>query len=201
MKLRPSHLFQTRHQGFFSHLGFTLIEVLIAVAILASLSILISSSWSGNVRRHQKSKIKLEAAELLQRKMTEIEARYRNDVPSIPIEQVLNGNFEEERYENYTWEWEAKQIELPDMTSLISTDGQDQMLVALMSQFRDYLVAAVREVKVTVSYQKGSSGQPLNFTVATYFVDFNQNLSMGLGETQGLPAGLNPNNSQPQTGQ
>lgn len=172
--------------------GFTLVEVLIAVAILASLSALIASSWSGNVRRYQKAKIKEEAVQLLQRKMLEVEARYREDVPSLPVEQVQNGTFEEDRYKDYRWEWEAKRIELPDLTSLVDTDGQDQILVAVMSQFRDYLVASIKEVKVTITYQKGTNTPPLNFEVATYFVDYNQNIStgFGVGPTGGAGGGL-----------
>lgn len=169
--------------------GFTLVEVLIAVAILATLSALIASSWSGNVRRFQKAKIKEEAAQLLQRKMMDIEARYREDVPSLPIEQLQNGTFEETRFSDYTWEWEAKAIELPDLTSLVDTDGQDQILVAVMSQFRDYLVASIKEVKVTVTYQKNSA-PPLKYDLATYFVDFNQSITMGMPGVEGAGSGL-----------
>lgn len=172
--------------------GFTLVEVLIAVAILATLSALIASSWSGNVRRYQKSKIKEEVVQLLQLKMLEVEARYGQDVPSLPIEQVQSGTFEGSRYEDYRWEWEAKSIELPDLTSIVNTDGEDQMLVAVMSQFRDYLVASIKEVKVTVIYQKGNM-EPLNFDIATYFVDYDRNLTMGLpgtGGGNGLQQGL-----------
>ncbi|MCO5113885.1 MAG: type II secretion system GspH family protein [Bdellovibrionaceae bacterium] len=172
--------------------GFTLVEVLIAVAILATLSALIASSWSGNVRRYQKSKIKEEVVQLLQLKMLEVEARYGQDVPSLPIEQLQSGTFEGSRYEDYRWEWEAKNIELPDLTSIVNTDGEDQMLVAVMSQFRDYLVASIKEVKVTVIYQKGNM-EPLNFDIATYFVDYDRNLTMGLpgtGGGNGLQQGL-----------
>lgn len=181
--------------------GFTLVEVLIAVAILATLSALIASSWSGNVRRYQKSKIKEDVAQLLQLKMLEIEARYGQDVPSLPIEQEQTGTFEETRYSDYTWSWEAKNIELPDLTTLVDTDGEDQMLVMVMSQFRDYLVASIKEVKVTVTYQKGSL-PPLNFDLATYFVDFDRSINMGLpgggggGLQQGLGGGLGGSDAQ-----
>lgn len=170
--------------------GFTLIEVLIAIAILAGLALMVSSSWSGNVRRYQKAKINVQAAELLQRKLLEIEARYSKNVPSLPIEQLQTGTFEETRFSDYSWEWEARALELPDLSAMISTDGEDTILVAVLNQFRDYLVASIKEIKVTVKYQKGKNVEPLKFTVATYMVDYNQNISMGMPGVEGLGGGL-----------
>ena len=56
--------------------GFTLMEVLVALAILAGALVIVSSSWSGNFLRVRKSNLYNNAALLLESKMSELQAKY-----------------------------------------------------------------------------------------------------------------------------
>ena len=63
--------------------GFTLIEVLAAVAVLAGLMAVAAFSWSGNFRRLQKSKDLNEVSFLLEQKMSELEGKYKTEIDSL----------------------------------------------------------------------------------------------------------------------
>ena len=69
--------------------GFTLLETLIAVVILASGIMLLTSSWSGSFARIRKTQLNQDVAALLERKMAEIDLEFRGKaletIPSTPM--------------------------------------------------------------------------------------------------------------------
>ncbi len=162
----------------FFTLGFTLIEVLIAISILATLAVIIQSSWSGNLIRFKSSQIKTEAVELLQKKIIEIETEYKDKIESLP-EELQTGQFEEDEYKKYKWEWKAQDLSLPDISSLVATDGQDTMVVTVLENFRKYLNESIKEVQVVVTYQTGKE-RPYKFTVPFYMVNYDNQISLGI---------------------
>lgn len=172
--------------------GFTLIEVLMAVGILAILASIIHSTWSGNIVRYKTSKIKIEAVELLQKKIIEIETEFKNNVDSLPKEKQT-GEFEEDKYKNYTWEWETQEINLPDISALMDTENQEPLVVSVLENFRKFLNESIKEVKISVTYKQGKQ-KPYVFTVPIYLVNFDNEISMGAGLPQSTqPPGTNTN--------
>ncbi len=170
--------------------GFTLVEVLIAVTILATIAVIVSSSWGGNVVRLKSSKVKVNAVELLQRKIIEIEAEYTGNADSLPSEKQT-GTFEDERFKNYSWQWESQEINIPDISALVETDGQDTLVVAVLDNFRTYLNQSIKEVLVTVEYKQGKE-KPYKFSVPFYIVNFDNQISLGIAGADGgsaLPTG------------
>ena len=57
--------------------GFTLLEVLLAMALMTTALILLANSWSAGFNRVKKIQVTFELASLLERKMDEYDRRFR----------------------------------------------------------------------------------------------------------------------------
>jgi general secretion pathway protein I len=110
--------------------GFTLLEVMIALAILASAMLAVSQITSAALRNHERA-VKLEVATLLARgKLVSLKDGYEKDGFS-DFDESDEGGFEEEGHPEIRWRTEVKkpQVELgPDqiltvLTGLADTDG------------------------------------------------------------------------------
>ena len=147
--------------------GFTLLEVLVAMAILVGLMAIASLSWSGNFRRLKKSRHLHTLAILLERKMSELEVEYKDeDISSLP--EKGEGEFFEEP--DYKWSYETRPLTLPDTLAWLAVQGlpQNDMNISLTETLKDILSKTVVEVRLTVSLTKGGKGQSLT----TYFVNY-----------------------------
>lgn len=153
--------------------GMSLLEVLIAMVILAAGLMLISTSWSGTFARLRKTQQTLEVAALLQRKMTEIEMEYQGK-PLDSIEEEKSDDFGSE-YPQYSWKMESKDFEMVDLTPiLIGRDGgADQNMIQIMKLFTDHLSKSIKEVKVSVLYTTPKK-RTLTYSVTTYFIDYDK---------------------------
>lgn len=167
--------------------GFSLIEVMIAMMIFAGAILVINNVWSGNALRIRKARMSNEVAYLLQEKITEMEIKYKNKrLTEIPDED--SGDFGNE-HPNYAWRMEAKEFEMPDLTSaIVSEEGADQTTITIVKTMTEFLSKSAKEIKVTVlvrnSRSKGRQNRPLSYSVTTLIVDYNQDLNI-----PGLSAG------------
>ena len=168
--------------------GFTLVEVLISVTILATIAVIVSSSWGGNVVRYKTAQIKIQAVELLQKKILEIESEYQGRIDALPLEKQ-SGLFEGDQFKNYTWEWEAQEIDIPDISALVDPEGEDSLVVSVLENFRQYLNQSIKEVQVVVNYKNGKE-KPYKFVVPIYMVNFDNQINLGVG----LPGGAGGEN-------
>lgn len=159
--------------------GFTLIETLMAVVILASGLLLLTNSWGSSFSRVRKTQLQFEVAALIERKMTELELEYRGKpLDSIPDEKAEDFG---DKYPQYSWKMTSKKLEFPDLSSVLTSKdgGADQMTLSLIKQLSDGLSKSIKEVTLTVIY-KPESGKPLQYPVTTYFVDYDQAISFGV---------------------
>jgi general secretion pathway protein I len=156
--------------------GFTLIEVLVALFILAGGIIVLSTSWSGNFMRIRKSALYNDVATLLQRKMVETEAKYRLKVKEIPDEDA--GDFGSD-HPQYTWRLKSRDLKLPDLAPILMSQEEhpDEMLMTMLQQMSDTLSKAIKEVKVSIIVKR--NGKELEFAATEYFVDYTQDFSLG----------------------
>lgn len=157
--------------------GFTLLETLIAMVILASALMLLTNSWGAAGVRVRKTQRNFEISSLLERKMTEIDLEYRGKpVDSIP--ESKDGTFD--GIDDYTWKMTSKKLEVPDISpTLTSRDGgADQMLMMVVKQMTEAISKAIKEVTVTIVYT--GAKKPLEYSVTTYFVDYDKEVPLGV---------------------
>ncbi len=162
--------------------GFTLLEVVIALAIMASIMIVLTSSWRGNFRRVKSAEIKTQAVHLLQQKMTEIEVLYAGEVRNMP-KDLQKGKFEGEGLSKYTWEWQAADFKMPDIARLFNQQEGlvDETSLQVIKQMRTYLEESIKEVKVTLIYTASPKTKPQRFSIATIMVDYDTPINFGFG--------------------
>ncbi|WP_295904267.1 type II secretion system protein [uncultured Bdellovibrio sp.] len=156
--------------------GFTLIETIMAVVILASGLLLLSNSWSGSFMRLRKTQLSTEVSALLERKMVEIEMEYAGKpLDSIPEEKEDDFGSE---YPQYSWKMETKEFEVPDFSATLTAQsgGADEMTLTVMKTLAEHLGKSVKEVKVSVIYKGGK--KPLQFSATQYFVDYDKEIQL-----------------------
>lgn len=129
----------------------------------------VGTAWSGNLLRVRKSALYNNVAFLLERKATEIEAKYKGR----PITEISDeeGDFGNE-FPQYRWTFKAQPFVMPDMTPILTAGNNavDQNLLSMLSQMQEFFGKAVMEGKITISVTVGKT--PVDFSVTTYFVDY-----------------------------
>jgi prepilin-type N-terminal cleavage/methylation domain-containing protein len=158
--------------------GFTLIETLIALVITVAAGLLLSSAWSGNFMRVRKTTLNNNVAQLLERKIVELEAKYTGKaITEIKEEE---GNFGDD-FPQYRWSFSAQPFEMPDLTPILmkGNDSTDQMLITMMGKMREIVNKSIIEATVTVYVQ--AAGKEVPYSVTTYFVDYEAANDVGIG--------------------
>lgn len=156
--------------------GFTLIEILVAVSMLMIAMSATNSSWSGSVLALKKTSHNNNIAQLLERKMIEMETLYSKETfDSIPKE--LSGDFGED-FSNYSWTMKSQEFEMPDLTRIaLAKDGEaDEVTITIMNQMKEFMTKSVLEVvvSVTVTIDK----KPYTHSISNYFVNYDQDLNI-----------------------
>ena len=146
--------------------GFTLLEALIAVAVLAGLTSASVLTWSGSVRRIQKSERLHKAAALLEQKMADLETQYKNTGRAVPEEG--KGDFPEEP--DWSWRFKARRIALPPASLWLTSRSipQNEMSLSITESLRDILSKTATEVQLTVLSKKTGH----SWTLAGLFVSY-----------------------------
>lgn len=161
-----------------SRKGFTLIETVLAMVILSSGIILLTTSWGGSFMRVKKTQLSTEVTALLERKMAEVEMEYTGKpLDSIPEEKEDDFGSD---YPQYSWKMESKEFEVPDISAtLTATDkgnGVDELKLTMMKTLTQHLSKTIKEVKVSIIYKGGK--KPLHYSATQYFVDFDKEIPM-----------------------
>lgn len=154
--------------------AFTLIEVVLALVVMASGLFILVNSWAGTYSRLRKTQIQVQIAALLERKVTEIEREYKGkSLESIPEEKEDNFGSE---LPGYTWKLKSKKLEIPDISaSLTAQDGgADASLILLMKTFTEHLSKSIKEVNISVINTEGR--KPLVADVTIYMIDYDRPL-------------------------
>lgn len=162
--------------------GFSLLEVLVAMAILAGGIIIVTSTWSGNFLRMRKSTLNNNVALLLERKMVDLESKYKNR-PIEEIPEAEEGDFGTE-FPQYRWRLETRKFEMPDLSAVLigREGGADETLIDMIRQTQDYISQSVLEMKVSVIVK--TKQRELDYSVSTYIVDYTKEFGLpGAGST------------------
>lgn len=156
--------------------AFTLIEVVLALMVMASGLFILTNSWSGTYNRLRKTQLQVQMAALLERKVTEIEREYRNkSLESIPEEK--EDNFGSELPE-YSWKMHSKKLEVPDLSAVLGAQegGADPTMLILIKTFTEYLSKSIKEVNISVTYKDRK--KPITADVTIYMLDYDRPLSL-----------------------
>jgi general secretion pathway protein I len=166
--------------------GFTLLEVMVALAILASTLVVLLQIITNNVRATNHAKMTTAATLLARGKMIDIEDVILENGFSTDNE-LEHGTFRDQSYPDFRWESSIERIELPtDMKQLAEEQATDSskskdpmqaltgMMGGLMSSFmepiRVGLEESVRRVTVKVIWNElGRQDQSLE--VVTFLTD------------------------------
>ena len=173
--------------------AFTLLEVMIALAILAAAMVVTSEIVSGALRNHVRAR-HLEVATLLARgKMAALEDRYEWK-GFAPADEQDEGTFEDDGHPEVRWRLEVKAppVDLGSEEVLRVLTGSDQglkdllpapdqapqlapfqatltgALQSVLGRLGEQLKRGARQVKLTVSWPEG--GVQESFTVTTVMV-------------------------------
>lgn len=211
---RPSH--RT------SNGGFSLLEVMVALAILAAALVVLLRIITGNVQNTNRAKLMTVATFLARAKIVEIEDRVLIE-GFIDFDDERKGDFSNEGYPNITWDSIIERVRLPvdlakqaeqasaDMSQNASNVGNQNPLQfmagfmggfmsTLMDPIRMGLEEAVRRVTVRVYWQELGKPQQ-TFEVVTFMTD-PARLDMALtGGSGNIPGANGQPGQQGQAGQ
>jgi general secretion pathway protein I len=167
--------------------GFTLLEIMVAIAILSSTLVVLLSIVTNNVRATNHAKMTTSATFLARTKMVEIEDEILDNGFSDADENAA-GSFKDLGYPQFRWETSIERIELPadlaqrshDQATTDTQDAKDPMallsgfLSGMMSSFiepiRNGLQESVRKATVRVLWDE--HGRPdQSFEVVQYLTD------------------------------
>lgn len=156
--------------------AFTLVEVLLATLVIAGLVAVVATSLGGAGRAYNKSKITVTATQLLQRRIAEFEAKYKDKTVD-ELKEDESGDFGDD-YPGFTWSVKTQPFILPPITSQNEDKAQAAIEDLIFKAISQYLEKAVREVLVKVTYKKGK----LNFeyTLNSHFIDYTKDMALGL---------------------
>ncbi len=156
--------------------AFTLIEVVLAMMVMASGLFILANSWAGTYTRLRKTQIQVQLASLLERKIIEVEREFRGKpIDTIPEEK--SDTFGSE-LPGYSWQMTSQEINIPDLSPLFGTAGEGENidLVSIMKIFTEHLNKSIREIKIEVSYAEKK--KPIVVDVVFYMVDFDKPLPL-----------------------
>jgi general secretion pathway protein I len=161
--------------------GFTLLETLMAVVILSTALLLLTNSWSSSYLRVRKTQRQFEVAALLERKMTDVQIEFSgkslDEIPEEKSEEEISSE-----YKNYKWKMTSRKLELPDISSTLTAQegGANTFMITIVKQLTEGLSKAIKEVTVTIIYRGEEGKKPLEYSLTTYFVDYDRDLPMGV---------------------
>ena len=157
--------------------GFTLIEVMISMLILAGGITMISLAWSGNFMKARKSTTFNNVATLLERKMAEVEAQFKDKFTEIPEE----AGEEFEDVKGYRWKLKSRAMKFPDLAPLLAAQegGVDETLLGMVRQMTEYLNKTIKEVQVTIFVKSKGAKKEQEFSATQYFIDYSQDFGAG----------------------
>ena len=153
--------------------GFTLLEVVIAIGILAISLVAIFDLQGGNIAVAQRTQYITVATFLARSKMVDIERELFKTGFS-DFAESESGNFDTEGRPDFRWDAQVSKVEIPIPTSFPGSEDNPNasMMMGASSFITDMIKNSLRECVVTVTWNEGAEEQSLKLT--THFIDVNK---------------------------
>lgn len=158
--------------------GFSLLEVMIALTILALALSAVLTSESGSIASNIRTKEYNMAVWLARNILTESEHLYEGkSFSEIPKKETKSFTTP---YERFKWNREIRDIKFPDFSIPTGKDdmGIPEPVRILLKSITKYLGDSLREMTVTVSWPRGKGEQKISVT--TYLIDLKQEFNFGI---------------------
>lgn len=148
--------------------GFTLLEVMIAFALLTGILFVAVLSQSSSILSSTRSKNILIATNLARNIMSEMEVKYE----SVPLDQLPKEEKGEFAAPNQGFKWELKfeEVDFAILSDLLAKQAeaekkeQEANTDTLIRMFEEYLKKSVRRMNITVEYPDSDTTAKLSFT-------------------------------------
>lgn len=127
--------------------GFTLLEVMVGLAILAVSLVAILGINGGTVRSHAYAKRLTIATMLARSKMADIETHFFHEGFTSQFDQTMSGDFSEEGWSDFKWKAE---IVVPDLDPSLTT--------SLIARFGEQMLGGLEEEQRSASTGSGVGG-------------------------------------------
>jgi general secretion pathway protein I len=173
-----SKVIPPRHSKLTRPPGFTLIEVVLALLVMASGLFILMNSWAGTYARLKKTQIQVQIVALLEKKITEIERQYKGK----SLDSIAENDGDEFGADapEYSWKMKSRKLEIPDLTaSLVDRDGgANNDMLMIMKLFTDHLSKSIKEIQVTVIHKEKNKKKPVTVDATFYIIDYDRPLPM-----------------------
>ncbi|MBI4040420.1 MAG: prepilin-type N-terminal cleavage/methylation domain-containing protein [Deltaproteobacteria bacterium] len=153
--------------------AFTLIEVLVAMAIFVMSFLVLIDSQNMNVRASARAKRVSMATLLAQEKLNEMVLKYDGDKIS-EISEKEEGHFEAP-HERYRWEKTSQEFNydlsfLADMAQTEDTaeNAPQSPLFAYLPKISQFIRSSTKEITVTIFWKEGSAEQQVSLTTHVF---------------------------------
>lgn len=162
--------------------GFTLLEVMIAFALLTGILFVAVISQSSSLASSTRSKNLLMATNLARNLINEQELKYEG-VPFERLPKTEEGVFPEPN-QGFKWSLAIEEVDFSVMSDLIAKQTQaagqtqDQQNETVVKLFEDYLKKSVRRMTVTIHYPDSGDFSKLSFT--ELLVNYDAEFATGL---------------------
>ncbi len=150
--------------------GFTLLEVVVAIGILAISLVAIFEMQGGNIETAMRTRDITVATLLARSKMIDIEQELFEE-GFTDFEESMSGTFEDEGWPEFSWEADLTKVEIPIPDSFPGADENPNaaLMMGSASFITDLIKNALRECALTVTWDVG--GDPRELMVTTHFID------------------------------
>lgn len=154
--------------------GFSLLEIMVAVTILATSFVILIGSQSSSLRASQRAERLTTATLLAQQKMAEYEIQLQQDIDRRKFprdEKEETGTFDEP-FEDYRWLWKIKKVELPVLNAG-GEEGGNPYIATYLKNVSQQISKSVRELELTIFWgdeEVPQEEQP-NIVITTHIVD------------------------------
>jgi len=158
--------------------GFTLIEVLIAMAIFVTAFFSIIDSQNMNVRSSARARRMSQATLLAEQKLSEVMLKYDGKSLS-EIPEKEEGQFEKQ-FSSYRWVFSSQDFnyDLSFLVQMMQGEGeeakeqQQSPILAYLPKISKFIQNSSKEITVTIYWKEGSGER--NFTLTTHLFNYKQ---------------------------